>query len=99
MSVDGTWEVSMNTPMGEQRGTLVLNTSGGSLTGNMSTSMGSEDLADGSVDGNNVRWSISLSKPMPITLKFDATVDGDSISGKVSLGMFGSSELTGTRVS
>ncbi|GAB1262552.1 hypothetical protein [Aurantivibrio plasticivorans] len=99
MSVDGTWEVSMNTPMGEQKGTLTLSTEGGSLTGRMETAMGAEDIADASVDGNNAKWSIALTKPMPVTLKFDATVDGDTISGKVSLGMFGSSDLTGTRAS
>lgn len=97
MSVDGNWEISMNTPMGEQKGTVTLVSDGSALTGKMASPLGTEEIQDGSVDGNNAKWSINISKPMPMTLKFSATVDGDSISGNVSLGMFGSAEMTGKR--
>ena len=39
----------------------------------------------------------SLAKP--ITLKYDLTVEGDTIAGKVKLGMFGTAKLTGERIS
>ena len=35
---------------------------------------------------------------MKITLKYDLLVEGDAISGKVKMGMFGSSKLTGQRL-
>ena len=35
---------------------------------------------------------------MPMTLKYDITVDGDALTGKVKLGMFGTAKLTGERV-
>jgi len=35
--------------------------------------------------------------PMPMTLECDATVDGDTITGGVKAGMFGTSPLSGTR--
>jgi hypothetical protein len=39
-----------------------------------------------------------MSKPMPMELQFSAVVDGDDISGKVKLGMFGNASFSGTRV-
>ena len=33
MSADGTWNLTMQTPMGERRSTLTLSTAGGTLTG------------------------------------------------------------------
>ena len=36
-------------------------------------------------------------QPMAMKLEFTATVDGDKISGNVSLGSFGSATLEGTR--
>jgi hypothetical protein len=98
MSIDGSWEVSMNTPMGEQRGTLTLKADGNALSGKVETAMGSEVFTNGKVSGNNLEWSIDISKPMPMTLNFKTTVEGDSMSGNVGLGMFGSAPLTGQRV-
>lgn len=98
MSIDGNWEVSMNTPMGEQKGTLILKVDGNSLSGKVDTAMGSEEFNDGTVSGNNLEWSIDISKPMPMTLNFKATVEGDSMTGNVGLGMFGSAPLNGQRI-
>ena len=33
MAVDGTWKLVVNTPMGSQESTLVITSSGGTLTG------------------------------------------------------------------
>lgn len=99
MSIDGNWEVSMNTPMGEQTGTLALKSDGNTLSGKVDTAMGSEEFDNGTVSGNDLEWSIDISKPMPMTLNFKATVDGDDMTGNVGLGMFGSAPLTGKRVS
>lgn len=98
MSIDGNWEVSMNTPMGEQKGTLTLKVDGNSLSGKVDTAMGSEEFSDGTVSGNDLEWSIDISKPMPMTLNFKATVDGDAMTGNVGLGMFGSAPLNGQRI-
>jgi uncharacterized protein involved in outer membrane biogenesis len=99
MSIDGNWEVSMNTPMGEQTGTLTLKADGNSLSGKMDTAMGSEEFDNGTVSGNDLEWSIDISKPMPMTLNFKATVNGDEMTGNVGLGMFGSAPLSGKRLS
>ena len=88
---------TMNTPMGAQNGTLTLATDGGTLTGKLSGPQGAIDLTDGKVDGNNLSWKASITSPMPMTLEFAATVDGDNISGNVKLGAFGNATFSGTR--
>ncbi len=97
MSADGTWKITMNTPMGAQQGTLTLKSSGDSLEGKLESSQGAQDIADGKVDGNSLSWNINMTEPMAMKLEFTATVDGDKISGNVSLGAFGNATLEGTR--
>ena len=97
MSADGTWNTTINSPMGAQSGTLTLQTSGATLTGKMSGAQGEIALTDGTVDGNKLTWKAAMTNPMPITLEFSATIDGDKISGNVNLGAFGTATLTGTR--
>lgn len=97
MSVNGTWEVNISTPMGEQKANVVLNADGDKLTGKMESAMGSQEF-EGTCDGNDVAWEMDITSPMPMTLKIKATVDGDTVSGDVGLGMFGNAPLTGKRV-
>jgi hypothetical protein len=97
MSVDGNWNVTMNTPMGAQKATLSLKTAGGALTGQMKGAQGAMDLNDGKVDGNNVSWTANLTQPMPIKLEFTGKVDGDKIGGSVKLGAFGNATWEGAR--
>ena len=97
MAVDGTWNITVNSPMGAQKSTLTLKTSGGTLTGTAAGAQGSQELQNGKVDGNNVSWDISITTPMPMTLSFSGAVDGDKISGNVKAGAFGSFPFSGTR--
>lgn len=97
-SADGTWKTTMNTPMGKQEGTLTLQTDGNDLSGKLAGPQGEIDIIDGKVDGDKLTWKAKLTSPMPMTLDFDATVDGDDISGNVKLGAFGNATFSGTRV-
>ena len=99
MSADGVWNTTMNTPMGAQKGTLTLATDSGSLTGKLEGQQGTVEIKDGSADGNSLTWKADISNPMPMTLEFSATVDGNEISGNVKLGGFGNASFTGTRAS
>ena len=98
MAVDGTWKLVVNTPMGSQESTLVIQPSGSGFTATQSAGHGEgRPVDDFKVDGNAVAWKASITKPMSMTLEFSGAVDGDNISGSVKLGMFGSAKFTGVR--
>jgi len=87
----------MQTPMGEQRSTLTLATAGGTLTGKQEAEGNTTDIAEGTVNGNALSWKVSITNPMPLTLTFSGTVDGNSLNGSADTGMFGSFPFEGTR--
>ena len=97
MAADGTWNLTMQTPMGERRSTLTLSTAGGTLTGKQEAEGNTTDIAEGTVDGNALSWKVSITNPMPLTLTFNGTVDGNSLNGSADTGMFGSFPFEGTR--
>src|SRR4051794_16426079 len=59
MAVDGTWTITISTPMGERQSTVALTTSGGTLTGTQSADGESTAIADGKVSGDEVAWKVS----------------------------------------
>jgi hypothetical protein len=97
MSADGTWNLTMQTPMGERRSTLTLSTAGGTLTGKQEAEGNTTDIAEGTANGNDVSWKVSITNPMPLTLTFNGTVDGNNLNGTADTGMFGSFPFEGTR--
>jgi hypothetical protein len=97
MSADGTWNLTMQTPMGERRSTLTLSTAGGTLTGTQQAEGDTTGISEGTVNGNDVSWKVAITNPMPLTLTFSGTVDGNSLNGNADTGMFGSFPFQGTR--
>jgi hypothetical protein len=99
MSVAGSYECVVKSPMGDQKSTMTVNVDGDTWTGTNAGAQGSLDVYDGKIDGNTLTWKMDMKVPMPMTLEGTATVDGDAITGSVKAGMFGSMALSGTRVS
>lgn len=98
MSVAGTYDVVIKTPMGDQKGKLTINPSGDSFSGMVTSDMmGSMEIAGGTVSGDTITWTMDMKVPMPMTLQGEATIAGDAISGSVKAGAFGSMALSGTR--
>ena len=99
MSVAGSYDCVVKSPMGDQKSTMTVTVDGDTWTGTNAGAQGSLDVYDGKVDGNTLTWKMDMKVPMPMTLEGTATVDGDAITGSVKAGMFGSMALSGTRVS
>jgi hypothetical protein len=97
MSADGNWNLVLVTPMGDRQATLSVKTDGSVLKGSQGAEGNSTDIFDGTVNGNEVSWKVSISNPMPMTLEFTGTIDGDAVNGSVKLGAFGTSSFSGTR--
>lgn len=99
MSVAGSYDCVVKSPMGDQKSTLTVNVDGDTWSGTNAGAQGSLDVYEGKVDGNTLTWKMDMKVPMPMTLEGTATVDGDSITGSVKAGMFGSMPMSGTRAS
>ncbi len=97
MAVDGNWNITMTTPMGERKATLNVKSAGGTLTGTQGADGNSGEIFDGTVNGDDVAWKISITNPMPLTLEFTGKVSGDSMSGEMGIGPMGSFPFTGKR--
>ena len=97
MAVDGSWNLTMETPMGERKAEVALRAAGAALSGTQTAEGNSAAIFDGTVNGNAVSWKVKITNPMPLTLQFDGTVEGDAISGMMSAGALGSWPFSGTR--
>ena len=67
MSVAGTYDTVVKSPMGEQKGTftVVPGDDGNTFTGSMAGGMGSMDVKDGKIDGDTLTWAMDMTVPMP----------------------------------
>ena len=97
MSVDGAWNITVSSPMGPQPSTLLLKAEGDVLTGDQSAQGNTSPIANGKVDGDTISWTNSIKTPFPMTLEFTGTVDGDTLTGQVKAGSFGSFPFSGGR--
>jgi aerobic carbon-monoxide dehydrogenase large subunit len=96
-SIDGDWKMVLATPMGPQEMTGRFETNGDSLQGYLRSPEGRQSFT-GTVAGNRLKFDLKVEKPMKITLKYDIEVEGDTLSGRVKMGIFGSAKLTGERM-
>ena len=97
MSITGTWNLTMNSPLGDQSARLDIHDTGGVLQGTL-TGKGDPTPVQGlEVNGNEVKFAADADTPVGrLNLAFTGTVDGDSLSGKYQT-PFGGFDFNGTR--
>jgi hypothetical protein len=95
--VQGKWNITINTPMGERSGVLELLVTGQTLTGTLSDAEHHVAISDGKIEGNRLSWQAKITKPMRLSFKFTAIVDEDRISGSARH-MLGTATFSGTRL-
>ena len=96
MSIVGTWNVSIATPMGAQAITLEFSDEHSGVARRGADSV---PLQDVSVAGDAATFSVALTQPVRVTGKCAIEVDGDAITGTARAGFFGTFALTGNRAS
>ena len=98
MAIDGIYNITFHTPMGDQKVKLNLKTDGDTLTGTSESDMtGLSKITEGKVNGNELTWTENVNTPMgPLTMNLKVTVDGDSITGGTNT-PFGAAHLEGSR--
>ena len=97
MSVKGTWNITMKTPMGDREASVTLDPDGDTLSGQMTGEGKSTDIENGKIENGRASWDMAITEPMPITLSFDVAADGDTLEGTVKFGSFGKANVSGTR--
>ena len=102
MSIAGSWQIYVDTPMGRQSMRLDARTEDageGRFTGTVEGTTGvTVQVLDGALDGDRATWKARFTRPLPMELNFDAAVTGDELTGVVRANVLGASALTGTRV-
>ena len=98
MAVDGTWNITIQTPMGPREASLELTTGGGALRGTFSNQRGSSAIFDAAAHGDDISFSTDFEGAMgKMQLDFKGSVSGDSMDGDVVFGQFGNGTFSGAR--
>jgi hypothetical protein len=97
MSVEGTWNLSVSTPIGKIKAVIELRERDDVLTGTAHGAGEDVLLKDVTLDGDRLRWKQAITKPVRLNLTFDVTVDGDTLHGTSRAGRLPASEVTGER--
>lgn len=98
MSIIGSWDVTMKTPIGTVPAVFEFTDEEGALVGTAESKGDSVTMTEvTSHDEGRVTWNQMISKPMRLTLVFDVTVDGDSFAGFSQAGRLPKSAVKATR--
>ena len=97
MTIQGKWNVTIETPVGPKTGVMEFVVDGATLSGSLYDADHRVMISDGRIDGHKVTWSARITAPMRLSLKFSATVDGDRIEGRAKH-LLGSAAFHGSRV-
>jgi hypothetical protein len=97
VSVAGTWELTVESPMGSRTSDAVFTQTGETLGGKMVSQRGEAPL-QGTVKGDTVAFNLTINaQGQDLTIDYAGKVTGDTMSGTVQFGSFGDGKWTGKR--
>ena len=97
VDVSGTWDFAIETPQGTMAPATTFKQDGEKLTGTQTSPMG-EVALEGTVKGVDIAFAFSIDmQGQQMTISFAGKIDGDSMSGTVEFGSFGSSTWSAKR--
>ena len=99
MAADGTWDIVIHNPVGNIEITLDLVTDGSVLTGTATGNDQKVPVDNGSVEGDDLAFSLTIKKPFKMTIKYQLTISGDTIAGTAKGRMFPPAKVEGKRSS
>ena len=99
MALDGTYNIKMKSPMGDQEGSFTFKTEGEVLLGTASAAGTTTDIHDGKVNGDSFECKFEMKSPMgKIKITVRGTIEGNRISGSFKM-LVGSFPFEGTKAS
>jgi hypothetical protein len=91
-NIAGVWELTtQNTPQGDMTADVTFVQDKEALKVSMAGMGGMEMTGEGKVTGQSVEWTLAISTPQgDFALTYKGKVDGETMSGEVQAGDFGS---------
>jgi len=97
-TVAGTWNLMVESPQGAVAVTADLRQEGETISGTVTSPFGQSSISSGSVSGPEVRFTLSVEiQGTPMSVTFVGRVEGDRMSGTVTVEGMGSFPFSGTR--
>ena len=94
----GSWDVEIDSSYGKLAAVFHVTRTDNAITGTVEGSMfETMPIEEGSIDDNSAAWKVSATQPMAMTLEFEVTFNGDSVSGAAKFGEYGAGTVTGSR--
>ena len=91
------WQITVETPIGAQSGTLEFTQTGDAIEGRLFNDSGELKLRSGSIEGENLCLEVELSRPIPMTIRCRALREGEQLTGSATVAAFGDITFTGRR--
>jgi hypothetical protein len=97
MSITGTWNLTLNSPLGDQDARLDIHEADGALQGTLTGKGEPTPVQRLEVNGNEVSFAADADTPVGrLNLAFSGAVDGDKLAGKYQT-PFGGFDFSGSR--
>ncbi|MEQ8146150.1 hypothetical protein [Streptomyces sp. OP7] len=96
-TVEGVWDLTVATPIGRIKAAVTFREEDEALVGVASGAGEDVPLRDITVDGAQVTWKQSVTRPLRLNLAFTVHVEGDTLEGTSRAGRLPASKVTGTR--
>ena len=97
-NVEGKWEAVISTPIDKLSVLLEFTYRDGEIIGTATQGEETIPLDHLIQDGNQVKWSMKVTKPVRLSLKFTVTIDENTMYGEAKAGILPASPLTGRRI-
>ena len=95
MDSSNRWQISVDTPTGEQQGILELEIGDVVCGGLLFNDSGELALEDGCINDGQLHWTLRLNRPIPMALTCQAFIEGNNLTGDVTIAAFGNFSFTG----
>jgi hypothetical protein len=95
----GSWDATLLTPIGTMLVVFDITEEDGVMGGVARSDAETVDILDAAAEGSRLTWTQNVTTPMRLTLKFDVTIEGDTMTGSYKAGVFPKSKVNATRSS
>ncbi|MEV6073061.1 hypothetical protein AB0L82_41515 [Nocardia sp. NPDC052001] len=97
MPVEGTWDLTISTPIGKIKAEVELHQESDLLSGTAQGAGEQVPLRDLALNGDQLTWKQAVTKPMRLNLAFAVTIEGETLSGTAKAGRLPASKVIGQR--